>query len=478
MDARSGSRHVTLAVDLDGTVIATDLLWESVLALLRRNPLYLFLLPLWMAGGKARLKDEIASRIEFDATLVPYRAEVVRWLKAERRKGRRLVLATGAHEKFAHAIAAHLGIFDQVIATDRNINLTSGNKRDRLLAAFGDGGFDYVGNARADIAIFDAARTATVAAPDRAARRWGIANRAAIIAERNTGWRTALRMLRAHQWLKNTLIAVPMILSHEFLNATMLAQCLIAFLSFSAAASAIYIINDFVDLPLDRKHPTKKSRPFACGALSIAFGSGSVAVLLAISILTATLLPPLFGGVLALYLAATTAYSFVLKRMLLIDVLALAGLYTIRILAGAAATATEVSFWLLAFSIFFFLSLALVKRHVELAHSSAASRTKIAGRGYRAEDLGIIAQAGMASAFSAVMVLALYIDSSAVRALYAEPWMVWPLAPMVLYITMRIWVLAGRKEMHDDPVVFIARDWRSQIVVAAGAALLFVAGLR
>jgi len=284
-------------------------------------------------------------------------------------------------------------------------------------------------------------------------------------------------MLRVHQWLKNGLIAVPMVLSHEYLNVGMIAACVIAFVSFSAAASAIYILNDFFDLALDRRHPTKRHRPFASGILSMKFGMVSMAVLLAISFTTATFLPIEFTAVLGAYLLATTAYSLSVKRWLLLDVLMLAGLYTMRLLGGAAATGVDVSFWLLAFSTFFFLSLALVKRYVELRSSSLIAGERIAGRGYRAEDQEIVAQAGMASAFSSALVLALYIDSAAVRELYPHPWMVWPLAPIVLYLTMRVWVLARRDELHDDPVVFIIRDWRSQIVVAVGAVMLVFAGM-
>jgi 4-hydroxybenzoate polyprenyltransferase len=256
----------------------------------------------------------------------------------------------------------------------------------------------------------------------------------------------------------------------------MLLACALAFVSFSTAASAIYIVNDFFDLALDRKHPTKRNRPFASGVLSMPFGMASVAVLLGISFATAAFLPPLFMAVLATYLVATTAYSLSVKRMLLLDVLMLAFLYTMRLLAGAAATGVDVSFWLLAFSTFFFLSLALVKRFVELRASDLVQGERIAGRGYRAEDQDVIAQAGMASAFSSALVLALYIDSAAVRELYPHPWMVWPLAPIVLYLTMRVWILARRDEMHDDPVVFIIRDWRSQLVAVTGGVMLLIAG--
>lgn len=476
MDARTEQAAIPLAVDLDGTLIATDLLWEGLFLLLRKNPLFLFMVPVWLVqGGPARLKCEIADRVEIDAASLPYRPEILDRLRADRAAGRRIVLATGTPRKFADAVAAHLGLFDDVLATDRTGNLTSKRKSDALTEAFGDGGFDYAGNSRHDIACFDAAREAWVVAPDRAAASWQKVHGGNLVETPKPTLKTYLKMLRVHQWLKNVLIAVPMILSHEYFNVSMLVACVIAFISFSAAASAIYIINDFFDLALDRRHATKRNRPFASGVLSIPFGIMCAAGLLTISIYCATLLHWQFGLVLAGYLVATTAYSLSLKRMLLVDVMTLAGLYTMRILAGAAATGTDVSFWLLAFSIFFFLSLALVKRYVELRTTDVKIGERIAGRGYRAEDQDIVAQAGMASAFSSALVLALYIQSGAVVEQYRYPELIWPLAPIVLYMTMRIWILARRDEMHDDPIVFIISDWRSQLVACFGGLLLVAA---
>lgn len=476
MDARSDGNAIPLAVDLDGTLIATDLLWEGLFILLKKNPLYIFLVPFWAAAGPARLKQAIAQRVDIDPASLPYRAPLLDRIRAEHAEGRKIVLATGTPRKFADAIARHLGVFDRVLATDGVDNLTSGKKRASLIAAYGDGGFDYAGNSRHDLQVFDAARSAIVVAPDRHAARWQAAHGAEAMPAPKPTLRTIVKMLRVHQWLKNSLITVPMVLSHEYFNTNMIWECLLAFVSFSAVASAIYILNDFFDLALDRKHATKRNRPFASGALSIPFGIGAIAVLLAIGLGTGALLSLEFLAVLGGYLAVTTAYSLSFKRMLLVDVLTLAGLYTIRVLAGAAATGVDVSFWLLAFSIFFFLSLALVKRFVELRTTAIPPGERIAGRGYRTEDQEIVAQAGMASAFSSALVLALYIDSVAVRELYPHPWLIWPLPPIVLYLTMRVWILARRDEMHDDPVVFIIRDWRSQIVVLIGAVLLMIGG--
>lgn len=478
VDARSDNKTVDLVVDLDGTLIATDLLWESTFQLLKVNMLYLFLLPLWALKGKGHLKHQISLRVAIDPAILPYHGEFVAYLREEHHKGRRLVLATGAARKFADSIAAYLGLFDAVYATDERRNLTSMHKTKFLLETFGDVKFAYAGNSRADVPVFDAASEAVVVAPDRAAAKWQRTHSAKLFEAPKTDWKTFARMLRVHQWMKNTLIFVPPILDHEIMNWQVLVNAIIAFFAFSFAASAIYIVNDLFDLPLDRQHARKRNRAFASGLFSISFGLKVAIALLAFAGLLATQLPWVFSAVLLVYLISTTAYSLSLKRMLLIDVLTLAGLYTLRILAGSAANQIEGSFWLLAFSSFFFLSLALVKRYVELQNTALVEKNRIAGRGYRQADREVVAQCGVSSAFAAALVLALYVNSDAVVSLYSYPWLIWPLCPIVLYLNIRIWILAHRGEMHDDPVVFIISDWRSQIVIAIGAALLLYGGMR
>jgi 4-hydroxybenzoate polyprenyltransferase len=471
------SKDLPLAVDLDGTLIASDLLWESIFLLLKKNPLFLFFLPIWLLSGKAHLKMEIASRVTLDATHLPYREDFLAYLNGERAKGRELVLVTAAAEPFAKAVAAHLGIFDAVYSSDATLNLDSHRKADFLSGKYGLKGFDYAGNSRADIAVFAAARESMVVAPDAAANRYQKASGCLRFDSQRTGARTYLKMLRVHQWLKNLLVFAPAVLAHTIAEPTTFLFSFLAFIAFSATASAIYILNDIIDLPLDRQHPKKRNRPFANGTLSIPFGLSVSASLLAVAGAVCLYLPPQFAAVIAIYLVATTAYSFSLKRMLLIDVICLAGLYSLRLLGGQAAASLPPSFWLMAFALFFFLSLALVKRYVELQYSTVDEGDRLAGRGYRPEDIHVVGQSGLSSAFAAALVLALYIRSNEVLELYSKPWLIWPLVPVVLYINVRVWVLAHRREMHDDPVVFIATDWRSQLFVGLGVALFIVASV-
>jgi 4-hydroxybenzoate polyprenyltransferase len=476
MDAGTDIRAVPLVVDLDGTLIAGDLLWESLFALIKKHPLCLFLIPIWlMRGGKALLKHEVASRVALKPELLPYRQNVMTYLREQKELGRILVLATASPRTYADAIAAHLAIFDHVLASTETENLRSKAKRDALIALYGEAGFDYAGNSRDDIAVFEVARQSVIVAPDRAARAWQKDNGGVVLDAGPKPFKTLVKMLRCHQWLKNVLIAVPIVLAHEVFNGAMVVSVALAIVAFSVTASAIYILNDLFDLEADRAHPKKHKRPFASGDVSVPAGLFTMALLLALAGLICLYLPPTFALVMLVYLVATTAYSISVKRMLLIDILMLAGLYTMRLIAGAAATGIEASFWLLAFSGFFFLSLALVKRYVELANTKVPSGERVAGRGYCPEDLPMIMQAGVSSAFAAVLVLALYIDSSAVRELYIHPWMIWPLAPVVLYINLRIWVLALRGQMDEDPVVFIIQDWRSQIMVGLSFIMLIAA---
>ena len=477
MDARTDIRTVPLCIDLDGTLIATDSLWEALTLLLLRRPWLIFPAIAWLLRGKHVLKREVAARSERQPADWPYRDAVLVLIRNARAEGRPVWLVTGAAEKTAKAIAGHLGLFDRVLHSCDSENLTSVRKRNRLVAECGEGGFDYVGNSRDDLVVFDAARQALIVQPDRAARSWGNANGGQFVDTGKVSPLAALKAIRVHQWLKNILIGVPLILNHEWASVAGVIAVGIAFFSFSFFASAVYVLNDIVDLGNDRRHARKRFRPIAAGSISIPVALLMAGALLVASIGLATLLPPLYWLVLTLYGVTTTTYTFLLKRKLLVDVFTLAGLYTVRIIAGSAAMDVELSFWLLAFSIFFFLSLALVKRYVELDETEIELGEKLSGRSYIGSDKAMVAQGGISSAFASALVLALYINSEQVLAMYDQPWILWPLCPLILYMLLRIWILASRSQMHDDPVVFIMRDWRSQLTMAAGAALVLIAAM-
>ena len=476
MDTLQASTDRPLYVDLDGTLVRSDLLWESLFLFARQHPLSFWRVFGWALAGKAVLKDELAARIEVDPATWPYRPEVIETLRAEREAGRHIVLATAANERLAQGVADHLGLFDEVIASDRQVNLSAERKLERIRTERSGAPFGYMGNSRDDLCLFEAAEDVTVVQPDRHAARWHreATREARLIRGEGRLARSLLKAMRPHQWMKNLLIFVPIVLNHEYVDVPMVLAGLLAFVCFSMAASSVYIVNDLLDLAADRRHSTKCRRPFASGQVPIPIGVAAAVGLFVGAFVLSLFLPIVFTSILAIYLVMTTAYSLALKRMLLIDVLTLAGLYTLRILAGAASADTVESFWLLAFSLFFFFSLALVKRYVELAEFGEGASRRTTGRGYVPADLETLAQAGMASGFASVLVLALYIDSADIRQLQAHPYLIWPLCPLVLYIIVRIWVLAKRNEMHDDPVVFILRDWRSQIMVGSGA-LLFLA---
>jgi 4-hydroxybenzoate polyprenyltransferase len=468
-------RRRPLCVDCDGSLIRTDLLHEAVFALLKARWFLLFLLPWWLLKGRAHLKAQLAQRVRIDAATLPYNEPLVAWLREERARGRTLVLATAADRRLADGVAAHLDLFDEVLASERGINLAGAQKASALARRFGEQGFDYVGNSRADMAVWRHAGGAIVVgapagAGTLAAAAGGVTELLRVFdggAQRLSA-RLAeyLRAMRLHQWLKNLLVLLPALAAHRIGEAQALSASLLALFAFGLAASGVYVLNDLLDLPSDRQHARKRHRPFASGRVPVAHGALMVPLLLAAAAAVAWALPPLFQATLALYLVVTTAYSVGLKNHPVIDVIVLASLYTLRVLAGSAATGIHPSFWLLAFSLFLFLSLALVKRHAELAAVLKQDGQRAAGRGYEVADLALLMAVGVSSAMASVLVLALYVHNPETAQLYREPMLLWLIVPLLLYWVMRLWMLTHRGAMHDDPVVFAARDSQSLAVLA------------
>ncbi|HEV2703943.1 MAG TPA: UbiA family prenyltransferase [Steroidobacteraceae bacterium] len=419
-----GATQPPLCVDLEGSLLSGELLLESLLQLLKRNPLYLFRATFWLLRGKTCFRSQIAKQIELEPNALAYNRELLEWLRAQRQSGRTLWLCTAANERLATRVAAHLQLFDHVVAGD----LVPTGPHEPLCA----------------------------------------------LPSKRPAARAYIRALRPHQWAKNMLVLVPLLAAHRLTAAGGLVNGVLAVAAFSLGASSVYVINDLLDLPADRGHPRKSKRPFAAGDLSIRTGLIMAAALLGVAALIACLLPQRFIVVFATYYAVTIAYSLALKGRVIMDALILAGLYTLRVIAGAAAVTVPLSFWLLLFSVFLFLSLAFVKRFAELDSLRRQQRLHVAGRGYVVDDLPLLQSLGTAAGYLSVLVLALYINSPDIQALYHRPKVIWILCVLMLYWISRVWMKAQRGQMHDDPVVFALKDGAS-IGMALLAAFTVVA---
>jgi 4-hydroxybenzoate polyprenyltransferase len=471
-------RPVPLYVDLDGTLVATDTLWESFLLFLAHRPLSVWRIPGWLARGRAVFKHEIARRVTLPPESLPYRPEVLGLIAEARARGAEVILATAADEVVAHAVADHVGQFDGVLASDGDANLKGERKLEAIRAHAGERAFAYVGNDGADIPILAAASVGflTAATPTLARSLTHRLPSVRVLGESTGGRRALVRLMRPQQWVKNLLVLVPLLLSHLVLEWSRLGSAIMAMMAFSLCASAVYVVNDLVDVHADRLHPRKRRRPIAAGEVTIpqaALLAGGL--VLAALTLAAAALPVEFLGVLALYFATSQAYSLVLKRVPVLDVIVLAGLYALRLLAGAVATGVSISAWLLAFALFFFLSLAYVKRYTELTMLRERGEGTTARRGYEVPDLELVRSVGPASGYLSVLVLALYTSSEAVRALYPHPQFLWLLGPVLLYWISRVWLLAHRGQMHDDPIVFAVKDRTSYVVGTLALVIGFAA---
>jgi len=475
--ARETDNDIPLFVDLDGTLIKTDLLFESFFALLKNSLLSVFLIPVWLLKGRSYLKRRIASNVDLDFESLPYHEAFLRYLIKEKTAGRRLILTTASDAKYAEQVAAHLNIFEEVHASDGDRNMKGYVKLQRMRSEFGDYGFDYAGNSKADLEIWRYARHTILvnAEPgvERSARKLGHIEH--VFDDRSGGIREYLRAMRPQQWLKNILLFVPLAASHQVLDPQLMLQVVVAFLAFALCASSVYLLNDLLDLTADRHHARKKNRPFASGSASIKYGTFIIPALLAAAFGLASFLPTYFIYALCLYYVLTLAYSLYLKSKLIVDVLLLAALYTIRIIAGAAAIQSVPSFWLLAFAMFLFLSLALIKRYSELLELQASNKNKAKGRGYLVNDLVQINILGVASGYQAVLVLALYINSPVVEKYYTHPQVIWLLCPVLLYWISRAWLIAGRGKMHDDPLIYAIKERASQYAAVSWIAITLAA---
>jgi len=471
----TSATSLPLCVDLDGTLLRTDTLEEAAAAVVLRDWRAAIALPAWLLSGKARLKEELGRRWEFDPALLPARTEFVEWLAAERRDGRRLILATAADRAIAEKVAAHFGLFDEVIASHDGRNLRGPAKAEALVERFGPRGFAYAGNDRTDLSVWQHAGEAIVVGGGERLQREAAAV-APVVATFPAGtlpWAGLLRGLRPHQWVKNLLCFVPLLASGSLDDLRGWALSALIAIAFSCVASAIYLVNDLGDLAADRAHPRKRRRPLASGALSIPHALAAAAGLAVAGLA----IGHAAGGLalLLLYAAASLAYSTWLKERPLVDVFLLAVLYCLRIAAGGEASAHPISLWLLGFASFLFLSLALVKRTSELLDVQARGLEAAPKRGYLTRDLPVLVCFGVAASFAAAIILSLYLQSKAAMAIYDRTAALWAGVPLMLFWQARLWLATWRGYMHDDPIVYSARDWVSWLVAAAGFIALLIA---
>ncbi|MBV9611455.1 MAG: UbiA family prenyltransferase [Acidobacteriaceae bacterium] len=467
---------IPLCVDLDGTLIKSDLLWESVALLIRDKPWLIPLLPFWLLKGRAALKRNLAERVTIRPELLPYNQDLLELIRKEREAGRVVVLATASDSVLARSVADYLGLFDHVIGSDGSENLKGKTKLALLQRQFGNE-FDYAGNSSADLPIWKECRTAIVVNASSGTLSIARSNCrvGTVLPSEASKWKRLVKALRVYQWVKNILIFVPLATSHQLGNFDLLLKAVISCVSFSFCASSVYLINDITDLESDRQHARKRKRPFASGDLPIAVGLVLAPLLLVAAFALTVLLRFEATLVLGVYFTLTLLYSFWLKRKLLVDVFTLAALYTLRIIAGHAAYGVEISTYLLSFSVFVFLSLGFCKRSSELYNLQQSGREQAARRGYRASDLIHINIYGIATGVAASVVLTLYMNSENVRVLYRHPSFLWLLSPLVLYWISRIWIITARGNMDEDPIIFAAKDPITRMIIILGVAVMFLA---
>lgn len=464
MTPEQTTQSAVLVVDLDGTLCKTDTMHEALLALLANSPAKLFEVPFWLAEGRVGFKANLADHEVVDVDKLPLNDVVVDTVRAAREAGVRTALVSASDHRQVTAVAEHTGLFDEAYGSAEGRNLKGEAKAAFLTEHFGAGAFDYIGNSRADLPVWAAAKSGVTVAASQNLRRAAEAENSTIrhIDPPRSKLGAIARALRPHQWSKNLLLFLPVLAAHD---VGQILTVVLAFVAFCLTASAVYVINDLLDLASDRAHPRKRLRPFAAGELTAVEGVVLSGTLLMAAVISGSLSGKLgFMAVLGLYLLMTFLYSLWLKRKLIVDVLMLAGLYTVRIVAGGAAATVELSPWLLGFSIFVFLSLAAVKRQAELTDQFLSGRAS-SGRAYEVEDLPILRGIALSSAHASVLVFALYINSDEVQRLYSQPQLLWLICPLLLYWTLRMIMKSHRGTMTDDPIVFAAKDIVSILIV-------------
>jgi 4-hydroxybenzoate polyprenyltransferase len=415
--------------------------------------------------------------------LLPYNHSLIEWLREQKQSGRELVLATASDEGLANSIAKHIGLFDKVFGSKGSINLKSNQKRNHLVDLYGDNGFDYVGNSSADLPIWDRARRAYIVGNSRnlirvLKKNGKLAQSFAHESDNRDTITAWLKELRIHQWTKNALVLVPLVAAHQYTNTYSILAAFLAFLLFSLVASSAYVLNDLVDIQNDRAHKYKFIRPIAAGRLSILSAWLVWPTLVVTSLIIAfSALPLSYGLVLVIYFLITLAYSFVLKKIAILDVLVLAFLYTLRIIAGAFVIGVPLSFWLISLSLFLFTSLAFIKRYSELLPLKNECNVEVKGRGYLSEDLTMIASMGVSASHCSVLVAALYVQDAHTAVLYRTPQIIWLVCPILLYWVSYMWLMTIRGRLHEDPIAYALKDGPSWVILGLIIAVFATARL-
>jgi len=469
--------HYPLCVDLDGTLIRCDSLFETFLKALKSTPVKAITSLRHLVQGKAAVKAALTQLVDIDVTSLPYNKKVLSYIESQH-PDTEVVLVTGANQRIAERVADHLGVFDSVLASSSTINLTGATKKKVLEDKYGKGQFDYIGNEVADIPVWSSSHQAIVVTSNERFTK-SVVNefpRAKLLVDNAPSIFTWLKFARTHQWAKNLLIFIPLILDHRFFELNNLLTVVLSFLAFSLLASTTYMANDMLDLESDRQNSTKSKRALAAGLLQIEhvllvmFGCSVMVFLLCL------FLPGVFTLLLLAYLVLTVLYSFSLKKMMMMDVCVLALLHTMRLIGGTLTIQAQWSFWLLAFSMFFFLSLAIAKRVSELENVKKENKQNPASRGYRTTDIPVLNSTGIAAGYISVLVIALYINSEKVAQIYAYPEILWCICPPLLYWIGRLWLITSRGEMHEDPIIFALKDLTSVIVLGV-VGLVFAAAV-
>ena len=464
-----------LVIDLDGTLLRSDLLLETGLQFIAHRPYRVDLPVRWLMQGKPILKHHLAQNTDIDIEHLPFNQTVLNFITQAKQENRKIILATASDRLLADKVAAYLGVFDEVLATENNTNLSGSLKAKALVERYGEKGFDYIGNSKDDLPVWQVANKAYAVPISQSLKRQIQNNNLEILSDEDSSTphiKTIIKAFRMHQWLKNILIFLPLLASHSFFGDLQLWHSILGLIAFGFCASSVYILNDLLDLKNDRCHHSKCKRPFASGRLSIMWGLSVFPILLLLSFLISFLwLPERFLMVLGVYYVLTLSYSLYIKRYIAFDVIALALLYTLRVVAGSALFSIKLSFWLLAFSVFLFLSLALVKRYTELFNKAKNKNKKVSGRGYNTDDLPIISQLGTAAGYITVLILALYINDAKTALLYQQPKYIWLACPLLLTWISYVWILAHRGQINDDPVIFAVTN---RISLAIGVLIVLV----